>query len=561
MYKSEYIRWLNADIDDEEIKDELRSIGGDDKAIKERFGASLTFGTAGLRGILGAGTNRMNVCVVRQATQGLAGWIKAHGKSNSAVISFDSRLRSDTFAREAARVLAANGISVRIFPELNPVPALSFAVRFYGADAGVMITASHNPSQYNGYKAYGPDGCQMREDAADSVYENILKTDVLTGAALMPYEKAERAGLIKYVENDCMEAFFAGAEKCAVRPLVCADSSLKVVYSPLNGTGLKPVTRILADMGVKDVFTVKEQENPDGHFPTCPYPNPEKPEALELGIRLAKETGADLVLATDPDADRVGVAVRDKNGSYRLITGNEMGVLLLDYICAGRIERGDMPKDPVAVTSIVSTPLADVVAERYDVRLKRVLTGFKWIGEQIALLEQKGETDRFIFGFEESYGYTASSYVRDKDAVAISGLICEMAAYYRKKGSSIEGRLTEIYDSCGYYEDKVISFDFPGIDGAKKMASVMEKLRGGGADFIGGYKVLKVTDYEKPDDTNLPKSNVLSYEIEGDLRLIVRPSGTEPKVKAYFSAAGKDSKTAKEKVAAMERDVRAVFTD
>ena len=435
MYQEEYARWCAANLDDPDLAPELASIVGDEEAIKERFAVALKFGTAGLRGVIGAGTNRMNVYVVRQATQGLANWVKTQGGSQTVAISYDSRIKSDVFAKAAAEVLAANGVKVRIYKALMPVPALSFATRYYKCNAGIMVTASHNPAKYNGYKAYGPDGCQMTDEAADVVYAEIQKTDVLTGAKTMTFEEGMAAGLIQYVEDDCCEALYQAIESRSVRPGLCATAGLKLVYSPLNGSGLVPVTRILKDLGITDVTIVPEQKNPDGNFPTCPYPNPEIFEALRLGLELAEKSGADLMLATDPDADRVGIAVRCKDGSYELLSGNEVGVLLLDYICAGRIEKGTMPKNPVMVKSIVSTPLADKVAAHYGVECRNVLTGFKWIGDQIAKLEAAGEVERFIFGFEESYGYLAGSYVRDKDAIIGSMLICEMAAYYRSIGS------------------------------------------------------------------------------------------------------------------------------
>ena len=445
MYQDDYKRWMEADLEDADLKPELTRIEGNDEEIKERFAVALKFGTAGLRGVLGAGTNRMNIYVVRQATQGLANWVKTQGGTQTVAISYDSRLKSDVFAKNAAGVLAANGIKVRIYDALMPVPALSFATRYYNCNAGVMVTASHNPAKYNGYKAYGPDGCQMTDDAAAIVYEEIQKTDVLTGAKYMSFAQGVEEGLIRFVGDDCKRALYDAIESRQVRPGLCRTAGLKLVYSPLNGSGLVPVTQILKDIGVTDITIVPEQEYPNGYFTTCSYPNPEIFDALEKGLELAKETGADLMLATDPDADRVGIAMKCPDGSYELVSGNEVGVLLLDYICAGRIEKGTMPADPVAVKSIVSTPLADAVAEHYGVELRSVLTGFKWIGDQIAQLEAAGEVDRFIFGFEESYGYLAGPYVRDKDAVIGSMLICEMAAYYRSIGSSLKQRMEEIY--------------------------------------------------------------------------------------------------------------------
>ena len=540
MYQKEYERWLNTDLEDADLRPELAGIEGNDDEIKERFALALKFGTAGLRGVLGAGTNRMNIYVVRQATQGLANWVKTQGGSQTVAISYDSRLKSDVFAKTAAGVLAANDIQVRIYDALMPVPALSFATRYYKCNAGVMVTASHNPAKYNGYKAYGPDGCQLTDDAAAGVYEEIQKTDVLTGAKYMSFAEGVEKGLIHFVGDDCKKALYDAIESRQVRPGLCKTAGLKLVYSPLNGSGLVPVTQVLKDIGVTDITIVPEQEYPNGYFTTCSYPNPEIFEALELGLNLAKEKGADLMLATDPDADRVGIAMKCPDGSYELVSGNEVGVLLLDYICAGRIEKGTMPENPVAVKSIVSTPLADAVAKHYDVELRNVLTGFKWIGDQIAKLEADGEVDRFIFGFEESYGYLAGPYVRDKDAVIGSMLICEMAAYYRSIGSSLKQRMEEIYSEYGRYLNKVDSFEFPGLTGMDKMASIMQGLRDNPPTDIGGVKVVKATDYKKTEETGLPAANVLIYSMEDGATVIVRPSGTEPKIKTYFTTLGKD---------------------
>ena len=540
MYLEDYKRWAAAELEDPDLTRELKEIAGDDEQIKDRFAVALKFGTAGLRGVLGAGTNRMNIYVVRQATQGLANWVKTQGGSQSVAISYDSRINSDVFAKTAACVLAANGIHVRIYDALMPVPALSFATRYYKANAGIMITASHNPAKYNGYKAYGPDGCQMTDDAAAIVYAEIQKTDVLTGGKRIPFEEGLSSGMIQYVGEDCKEALYDAIKARSVRPGLCKTAGLKLVYSPLNGSGLVPVTRVLHDIGIDDITIVPEQQYPDGRFPTCPYPNPEIFEALKLGLELAEKSGADLMLATDPDADRVGIAIRCPDGSYELVSGNEVGVLLLDYICQGRIEKGTMPANPVAVKSIVSTPLADAVAKSYGVEMRNVLTGFKWIGDQIAQLEAAGQVDRFIFGFEESYGYLAGPYVRDKDAIIGSMLICEMAAYYRSIGSSIKERLEEIYAKFGRYLNKVDSFEFPGLSGMEKMAGIMDGLRKNPPAQIGGYKFASVTDYQDTEKTGLPKANVLIYALEGGATVVVRPSGTEPKIKTYFTTLGKD---------------------
>lgn len=558
-YLDEYKRWKETDLLDIDLNTELDAIACDDDAIKERFAVSLQFGTAGLRGTLGAGTNRMNIWVVRQATQGVAEWVKTQGGTQTVAISYDSRLKGWNFAREAAGVLAANGINVRIYDELMPVPALSFATRYYKCNAGIMVTASHNPAKYNGYKAYGPDGCQMTDDAVAVVYDSIQKTDVLTGAKYMPFSEGVEKGLIKFVGEDCKNGLYEAIEARQVRPGLCKSAGLKLVYSPLNGTGLVPVTHVLKDMGITDITIVPEQEYPNGYFTTCSYPNPEIYAAMEKGVELAKKVGADLMLATDPDADRVGIAMKCPDGSYELVSGNEMGVLLLDYICAGRIEKGTMPANAVAVESIVSTPLAEKVAEHYGVELRHTLTGFKWIGDQIAKLEEAGEVDRFIFGFEESYGYLAGPYVRDKDAIIGSMLICEMAAYYRSIGSSIKQRLEEIYAQYGRYLNLVDAYEFPGLSGMDKMAGIMKGLRDNVPCEFAGKKVTKVTDYLDTASTGLPKSNVLRYDLEDGSVLIVRPSGTEPKIKTYFTTSGATLEEAQAKKDALTEAIKPIL--
>ncbi len=560
MFLEEYKRWLETDLEDSALTEELQSIKGNEEEIKDRFAVALKFGTAGLRGVLGAGSNRMNIYVVRQATQGLANWVKTQGGKQLVAISYDSRINSDVFARTAACVLAANGIKVRIYDALMPVPALSFATRYYEANAGIMVTASHNPAKYNGYKAYGPDGCQMTDEAADIVYAEIQKTDILTGAKMMDFDEGMKAGLIAYVGDDCKEALYDAIKARSVRPGICETAGLKLVYSPLNGSGLVPVMRILKDIGITDITIVPEQQYPDGSFPTCPYPNPEIFEALRLGLELAEKSGADLMLATDPDADRVGIAMKCPDGSYELVSGNEVGVLLLDYICAGRMEKGTMPEKAVAVKSIVSTPLADAVAANYGVELRSVLTGFKWIGDQIAQLEAAGEVERFIFGFEESYGYLAGPYVRDKDAIIGSMLICEMAAYYRSIGSSLKQRMEEIYDKYGRYLNKVDSFEFPGLSGMDKMAGIMDELRKNPPKEIGGHPVVKVTDFKEPEKTGLPAANVLIYKLEGGAEVIVRPSGTEPKIKTYFTTLGKDLSEAQAQKDKLAEALKPIFS-
>ena len=560
MYMDDYKRWLEASLEDPALTEELKKIEGQDEEIKDHFAVALKFGTAGLRGVLGAGSNRMNIYVVRQATQGLANWVKTQGGNQLVTVSYDSRINSNVFAKETAKVLAANGIKVRIYDALMPVPALSFATRYYEANAGVMITASHNPAKYNGYKAYGPDGCQMTDDAAAVVYAEIQNTDILTGAKLMSFEEGVEKGLIQFVGDDCKEALYDAIKARSIRPGLCKTAGLKLVYSPLNGSGLVPVMRILKDIGIDDITIVPEQQYPDGNFPTCPYPNPEIFEALRLGLELAEKTGADLMLATDPDADRVGIAMKCPDGSYELVSGNEVGVLLLDYICEGRIEKGTMPKNPVAVKSLVSTPLADAVAANYGVEMRNVLTGFKWIGDQIAGLEAAGEVDRFILGFEESYGYLAGPYVRDKDAIIGSMLICEMAAYYRSIGSSLKERMEAIYAKYGRYLNKIDSFEFPGLTGMDKMNGIMADLRTNAPAAIGEYKVTKVVDYKKTEETGLPAANVLVYTLEGGATVIVRPSGTEPKIKAYYTTLGKDLAEAQAQKDALAAALKPIFS-
>lgn len=548
MYQQEYERWLAAELEDKDLKPELLSIQGIDAEIQDRFAVELEFGTAGLRGVLGAGTNRMNIYMVRKATQGLANYLNKQGGKKSVAISYDSRIKSDVFAREAARVLAGNGVKAYLYKELMPVPALSFATRHLHCDAGIMVTASHNPAKYNGYKAYGPDGCQMTSEAADAVYAEMQATDIFAGIRLADFDAALEQGGIEYIGQDTIEALYENIKAQSVRPGLCKTAGLKLVYSPLNGSGLVPVTRVLGDIGITDITIVPEQQYPDGNFPTCPYPNPEIREALALGLALAEKSGADLMLATDPDADRVGIAVRTAGGGYQLLTGNEVGVLLLDYICAGRMEQGTMPAAPVAVKSIVSTCLADEVAKHYGVECRNVLTGFKYIGEQIHLLEEKGEEARFIFGFEESYGYLAGTYVRDKDAIVASMLICEMAAYYRSKGTSVLERLEAIYRQYGRWLHKVDSFAFEGLSGMDTMKAIMAKLRGEGLHEVAGHKVVKAADYQAREikdmctgavqPTGLPAANVLTYWLDDGSSVIVRPSGTEPKIKVYYSTKG-----------------------
>ena len=542
MYLDEYKRWMAAELEDADLKPELAKIEGNDDEIKDRFAVALKFGTAGLRGVLGAGTNRMNIYVVRQATQGLANWVKTQGGSQTVAISYDSRLKSDIFAKTAAGVLAANGIKVRIYDALMPVPALSFATRYYQCNAGIMVTASHNPAKYNGYKAYGPDGCQMTDDAAAIVYDEIQKTDVLTGAKYISFAEGVEQGLIRFVGDDCKKALYDAIEARQVRPGLCKTAGLKLVYSPLNGTGLKPVTRTLQEMGYTNITVVKEQEQPDGHFPTCPYPNPEIKEAMALGMEYARKCNADLLLATDPDCDRVGIAVKNKAGEYELLTGNQTGMLLLDYICSQRIKHGKMPADPVMIKTIVTMDMGEQIAAHYGLRTVNVLTGFKFIGEQIGKLEQLGKADSYVFGFEESYGYLTGSYVRDKDGVDGAYMICEMFSYYATRGISLLDKLDELYKTYGYCLNTLHSYEFDGSAGFARMQSIMQAFRGGIKEF-GGKKVVRLLDYVQGLD-GLPKSDVLKFLLEDNCSLVVRPSGTEPKLKIYISVSAENKEMA-----------------
>lgn len=543
-----YDLWLKNATDDPKLIEELKSIEGNDKEIHDRFYQQLKFGTAGLRGTIGAGTNRMNIYVVRQATQGLANYVNKTFGGGAVAISHDSRINADVFMNEAARVLAANGIKVYITSELQPTPVLSFLVRHFSCKAGIMITASHNPAAYNGYKAYGEDGCQMTDVSAGIVYDEICSLDMFTGAKLCDFKEAVESGIIEYVDDSVYTEYLTEVKKQQINPGVCQGADLSVVYTPLNGTGNKLVRRVLSEIGVENVTIVKEQELPDGNFTTCPFPNPEIEEALDLGLTLCNKVTPDLLLATDPDADRVGIAVPDSDGSYRLITGNETGIMLTDYILKCRKEIGTLPENPIVVKTIVSTPLIKRICKKYGAQMKDVLTGFKYIGEVILGLEQNGETDRYVFGFEESYGYLAGSYVRDKDAVVASMLIAEMAAYYKKQGISLSQVIDNLYHEYGYYYNKTLNFYFEGAEGMQKMASLMEGLRANAPKELAGFGVQGICDYLESTDTDLttgdvatidlPKSNVLSYSLEGSNAAIVRPSGTEPKIKLYLTSVG-----------------------
>ncbi len=472
-----YKRWVSQDLEDSDLKEELAAITDDVESIKDRFYKDLEFGTAGLRGVIGAGTNRMNIYVIRRATQGFADYINAKYDHGTVAIGYDSRIKSDVFAKETACVLAANGIKAYIYKELMPVPCLSFAVRHLKCSAGVMVTASHNPAKYNGYKVYGDDGCQITLEGANQVLENIGKVDIFDGVKLMAYEEAKSAGMIEVISDDVLEAFLDAIQKQSINKDVVKEAGLKVVYTPLNGAGNKPVRAILERIGIQNVVVVPEQEKPDGTFPTCPFPNPEIAEALDLGLKLCKKEKADLLLATDPDCDRVGIAVPNHDGEYVLITGNEVGAMLMEYICSQRIAKGIMPKDPVAVSTIVSTAIAQKIAEHYGVEFRQVLTGFKFIGEQIYGLEELGHPERYIFGFEESYGYLIGTHARDKDAVVASMMICEMAAYLRSKGITVLEYLDEIYKTYGFYYHTQQSFTCEGAAGMERMNEIMANLQ------------------------------------------------------------------------------------
>mgnify|MGYP002640917707 FL=1 len=547
--REKYALWLKNAVEDPDLIRELEEIGSDEAGIEDRFYRELEFGTGGLRGVIGAGDNRMNIYTVRKATQGLADYLNARYKTSAVSISFDSRIKSDLFAREAARVLAANGITVHLFPELEPTPVLSYAVRENRCQAGIMITASHNPAKYNGYKCYGPDGCQMTDHDANEVTAYIRRVDLFRDVKVTDYDAAVAAGTIRIIETRLLESYMGCVLSRQVTPGICARAGLRVVYTPLNGTGNKPVREVLRRIAVPEVAVVPEQEKPDGNFPTAPYPNPEIREAFGCALELAKTVRPDLLLATDPDCDRVGIAVRDGDG-YTLMTGNEVGCLLLEYILSRRSADGTLPHDPVVVKTIVTSDLAARIAEKYGCRVIEVLTGFKYIGEQIGLLEKAGEEDRYVFGFEESYGYLAGTYVRDKDAVVSSMLICEMTAYYKEKGRTLLDVLHSLYREHGCYRHFQVSAQFEGAEGMAAMNRLMTSLRTDRPATIAGLKVIRFADYEESTlydlaagtqtVIDLPKSNVLSFGLEGGAGLVIRPSGTEPKVKAYVTATGAD---------------------
>lgn len=554
--KQTYNEWLENAVEDKDLKAELESIKNNEDEIYDRFYTALKFGTAGLRGIIGAGTNRMNIYVVRQATQGLANYVLKKYGNGSVAISHDSRIKADLFMNEAARVLAANGIKVYITSELQPTPVLSYLVRYFKCQAGIMVTASHNPAAYNGYKAYGEDGCQMTDVAANTVYDEISKLDMFKDVKITDFDEAVKSGMIEYVDESVYDTYLEKVMEQQVNPGVCKGADLKVVYTPLNGTGNKLVRKVLGKIGVNDVVVVPEQELPDGNFTTCPYPNPEIKEALAKGLELCEKEQPDLLLATDPDADRVGIAVKDYDGSYRLISGNEDGVMLTNYILSCKKASGKLPEKPVVVKTIVTTKLINKLCEKYGCELKNVLTGFKYIGEVILNLEKKHEENRYLFGFEESYGYLSGTYVRDKDAVVASMLVCEMAAYYKKQGKSLAEVIDGLYEEFGYYLNQTYSFEFDGAAGMQKMSDIMTAVRDNTPKSIAGYDVVKVSDYllrKETDvatgsvtDIDLPKSNVIALHLADDNAVIIRPSGTEPKIKLYITSVGKDKDNATE---------------
>lgn len=554
---TEFERWLKEPLDDPDLTEELKSIQGQDDEINDRFYQNLEFGTAGLRGVIGAGTNRMNVYTVRKATQGLSNYLLQHadGKPQSVAIAYDSRIKGVLFAQQSAAVLAANGIKAYLYPQLMPTPALSYAVRHLKCDAGICITASHNPAKYNGYKAYGSDGCQITSDMADGITAEIQSLDIFSDVKKMDFEEGRKQGLIEYIGEETVDAFLDDVYK---ESLIDDASNLKLVYTPLNGAGKMCVTRILERIGIKDIAIVPEQSEPDGNFPTCPYPNPEFREALQKGLELCEKVQPDLLLATDPDSDRVGIAV-NQGGEYVLMTGNEVGILLLNFIAKVKQEQGKLPAHPVAVTTIVSTDMVDPIAKEYGVEMRRCLTGFKYIGDIIAELEEKeGNADSFLLGFEESYGYLSGGYVRDKDAVDGSMLICQMASYYKRQGKTLVDVMNDLYEKYGYYQNATLNFSFEGEDGMKTMQSIMANLRQNPPAEIAGAQVIGRSDYlesvsygDKEGTINLPKSNVLEYRLANGCKLIARPSGTEPKIKIYLSGKGATMAQSQEEIRKM----------
>lgn len=550
-------RWI-ANVSDEELAAELAEMkvaadAGDDSAAVDAFFQDLAFGTAGLRGTLGAGTNRMNIYTVGRATQGFADYLNANFENPSIAIARDSRNKGELFVRVTASILAANGIVAHVYPKISPVPTLSFAVRDLGCSGGICMTASHNPAAYNGYKAYGPDGCQITSEAAKSISASIANTDAFSGVKTMGFDEAVASGMVKWIDDAVLERYYDAVLSKSVSSLSAeqvAEAPLKLVYTPLNGTGLIPVTTVLERAGITDITVVPEQREPNGDFPTCPYPNPEIREAMQKGIDLCEEVHPDLLLATDPDADRVGVACKDGD-DYTLLTGNEMGVLLLDYIARMRSERGEDLSDKVAVTTIVSSAMVDALAAEYGFELRRCLTGFKYIGDIITELSDAGQVDRFIFGFEESYGYLSGDHVRDKDAVNASLLICQMAQDYKLRGMNLAQAMRALYEKHGWWLNRTASVSFPGAAGAETMRGIMAKLREQAPSELAGRAVEAVVDYEGGVN-GLPSANVVEFDVEGGNKVIVRPSGTEPKIKLYVFAKDADRAAADALLDALE---------
>ena len=554
--------WL-ANVTDEELLAELKAMqeAGDEDAITDAFFQDLAFGTAGLRGTIGAGTNRMNIYTVGRATQGFADYLNKAFENPTVAIARDSRNKGELFVKTTAAILAANGVTSYVYPKISPVPTLSWATRYLKCSGGICMTASHNPAPYNGYKAYGPDGCQITSEAADAISAAMNACDPFKDIKTMDFDAAVEQGLVKWIDDEVLDAYYDAVSDKSVNNLTdeqIANAPLKLVYTPLNGTGLIPVTTVLSKVGITDITVVPEQRDPDGDFPTCPYPNPEIREAMQKGIDLCQEVKPDLLLATDPDADRVGVACADGD-DYTLLTGNEMGVLLLDYICKMRSERGEDLSNKVAVTTIVSSAMVDALAAEYGFELRRCLTGFKYIGDIITGLSDAGEVDRFIFGFEESYGYLSGDHVRDKDAVNASMLICQMAQYYKLQGKNLVEAMRDLYEKHGYYHNKTVSLSYPGADGAAKMAGIMKSLRSEAPAEIAGSKVEAVVDYATCVN-GLPAADVIEFDLEGGNKAIVRPSGTEPKIKLYIFAKGEDAAAADALIAAIEEDGRKLLS-
>ncbi len=568
MYSEIFKNWQKNVVRDTDLITELNSVANNSDEISDRFYTELPFGTAGLRGVIGAGTNRMNVYTVGRASQAMADYVNSVTVGGKIAIAYDSRIKSELFAKTAAEIIANSGVKVYLYKELMPTPMLSFAVRELKCDAGIVITASHNPSKYNGFKAYGSDGCQLPPDAADAILKRMEGIDYFSGINFGNFDELLSSGKIEYIRNEIIEKYLCEVKKQSFADESYNLSDFSVIYTPLHGTGNKPVRAILDKIGIKNVTVVNQQELPDGNFPTCPYPNPEIRQPFEIALEMSKSIKADLILATDPDADRVGIAVL-KDGDATLISGNDVGVLLLNYILERRTQLGLMPKNPIAIKTIVTTEVCQKIADKYGCELINVLTGFKFIGEQIALLEAKGEEDRYIFGFEESYGYLPGSYVRDKDAVVASMLICEMAAYYKSKGMSLIDKLNSIFDEHGYYLNAQKSFAFEGQSGMLAMKELMENLRANPPKEFAGEKVVEIYDYQTSVSTNLnnnstseiklPKSNVIIYFLTDGTKVVFRPSGTEPKVKLYLGCVAENAQIGQEKIDKILASAQKIF--